>query len=190
MRRKPVSHEEVRIMGGRVVTMPPSACKIKHAPEGYCFVGGATYCYEPIERLWRPLVRQLRKEWPRYLESAEYRARKQQHEQRKRMIYRRRPLPPWPPVPPSIPRHEYRYGTHRCQRCGQAFLLVRGEGIGRYCTNACASKARTAGRTAKRAEARAGRVCQVCGEAIEAFRSTKLYCSTKCRVAEHRAAHA
>lgn len=42
-------------------------------------------------------------------------------------------------------------------------------------------------RAAQRAEARAGRTCPVCGEPFEAQRSTKVYCSTGCRVAADRA---
>jgi hypothetical protein len=38
----------------------------------------------------------------------------------------------------------------------------------------------------RRAAARAGRVCPVCGGQVEARRSTARYCSDKCRVAAHR----
>jgi len=42
-------------------------------------------------------------------------------------------------------------------------------------------------RAVARAAARAGCVCKVCGQPITAARSTRKYCSTKCRVAAHRA---
>jgi hypothetical protein len=41
-------------------------------------------------------------------------------------------------------------------------------------------------REQQRAEARAGRVCPVCGGQVEAQRSTARYCSDRCRVADHR----
>jgi hypothetical protein len=50
-----------------------------------------------------------------------------------------------------------------------------------YCSDKCAAKARTASRSAKRAEAQANRVCAVCGAALELLRSTRRYCSTACR---------
>jgi hypothetical protein len=47
---------------------------------------------------------------------------------------------------------------------------------------------RLAAKSAKRAQARAGRNCLHCGQAIYARRSTKEYCSPKCRSAAHQAA--
>src|SRR5262249_46061687 len=44
-----------------------------------------------------------------------------------------------------------------------------------------------AARTARRAEARAGRTCEHCGMAIEAQRTTKRFCSDIFRVRNHRA---
>jgi hypothetical protein len=42
-------------------------------------------------------------------------------------------------------------------------------------------------RAARRAKARADRTCPVCAGLVEARRSTRRYCSTRCRVAAHRA---
>jgi hypothetical protein len=39
---------------------------------------------------------------------------------------------------------------------------------------------------AARAAARSGRSCERCGEPIEAERSTRRFCSVRCRVAAHR----
>jgi hypothetical protein len=44
-----------------------------------------------------------------------------------------------------------------------------------------------ASRAERRAAARAGRICPVCGERIDAARSTRKFCSTRCRVAAHEA---
>jgi hypothetical protein len=41
-------------------------------------------------------------------------------------------------------------------------------------------------RAEKRAAARAGRGCPVCGEPVHARRSTARYCSTRCRMQAHR----
>jgi predicted nucleic acid-binding Zn ribbon protein len=43
-----------------------------------------------------------------------------------------------------------------------------------------------AARTARRAKARAGRSCPVCGDAVAAERSTRRYCSERCKAAAGR----
>jgi RNA polymerase-binding transcription factor DksA len=83
----------------------------------------------------------------------------------------------------------------RCDRCGGPIEAARHyrieRSVGIYCTYFCAASgrrdryARTQG--AARAAARAGRKCERCGKPIKAARSTKRFCSTKCRVAAFRA---
>jgi hypothetical protein len=81
----------------------------------------------------------------------------------------------------------------RCKRCGKpidaAFYYNR---VGIYCSYDCATSGRrdryAATQGAARAAARAGRRCERCGAPIRAKRSTKRFCSTKCRIAAFRAA--
>ena len=70
----------------------------------------------------------------------------------------------------------------------------------RYCSDACWAEAQevhrpahrrtSAAYTAKRstwhAQARATLQCRRCGAPLDAARSTRLFCSTRCRVADHR----
>ena len=82
-----------------------------------------------------------------------------------------------------------------CARCGRAFATYRVWSRTRYCSNRCAVAARdkmtvvraVAKRSALRAKARANRNCEHCRRPIEGQRSTRKYCSERCRVAHHRA---
>lgn len=103
----------------------------------------------------------------------------------------------------------YRWLTNTCRVCKKKFfnartyrtaprtgyrVVITGKKSSSFCSDACLTKWRKRKRAeqrkeeaATRAEARSGRVCEQCGEPIEAARSTKRYCSIKCRVAAHRA---
>ena len=94
-----------------------------------------------------------------------------------------------------------------CEYCGARYLGLKrgGERRVRVCSNECARRQRNAkqqlwrqwrdrpdyqlinaARTARRADARAGRVCARCGIPIKAARSTRRFCSDICRVKWHR----
>jgi endogenous inhibitor of DNA gyrase (YacG/DUF329 family) len=102
--------------------------------------------------------------------------------------------PLWEPLvdalgTPMPPRFELVEGEP-CRQCGRKFWRnYRSSGF--YCSDRCAAIARrakyAAAQGAARAAARRGRRCEGCGEPIEAARSTKRFCSTRCRVAAHRA---
>ena len=143
---------------------------------------------EPIPALWKPLLRQIAREQKAYIEGplAEMRAYWQQLG-----IGGDGPLP----EPPTLP-HVDLWRKTSCRHCGRGFYRI-GKYLGHVCSEVCARKAalpglkrkiarQTAARSKKRAEARAGRSCLVCGEPMEAKRSTKRYCSERCRVAAHR----
>jgi hypothetical protein len=91
-----------------------------------------------------------------------------------------------------------------CEHCGRRYLGVKLKGNRRVstCSDHCEHERckaverrwrKDAGittsnalRTARRAEVRAGRVCEHCGVPIEAARSTKRFCSDICRVRHSR----
>jgi len=98
-----------------------------------------------------------------------------------------------------------------CEYCGARYLGLRrgGDHRVRVCSNECARRLHNAKqrlwrqrrgpsdyqlinavRTARRAEARAGRVCAHCGIPIKATRSTRRFCSSLCRIRAYRASHA
>lgn len=86
------------------------------------------------------------------------------------------------------------YGReYRCHQCGTRFLAPDLPGtMARVCSAKCleergikGQQASNAARTKQRAEARTGRTCEHCGEAIEAARSTRRFCSDLCRVRAH-----
>jgi hypothetical protein len=78
-----------------------------------------------------------------------------------------------------------------CRQCDGEFFS-KGKHT-KYCTDACATKARNESkiesRSWERKHARAGRTCMVCGEPFDAQRFSKRFCSGKCRVAAHRRRH-
>lgn len=170
MRQKPITRDEVRISGYSILTMPERG------------VAG----HRAVDRLWQPLVRELGAERDAYLASDEW--------QGQRIVPwtgmpRRLPEPPHVPLPHERPSE--------CRVCRKTFFQAHGrysKPRASFCTDACIAQWRRVKRadqrrqdSARRAAARADRVCAVCGEAIEAARSTRRYCSTKCRVAAHRA---
>ena len=105
---------------------------------------------------------------------------------------------------------EFSMGVAReyvCEYCGARYLGLKrgGDHRVRVCSNECARRRYNAnqrlwrqrrgrpdyqlinaGRTARRAEARAGRVCARCGIPIKGARSTRRFCSSICRVRAHR----
>ena len=90
---------------------------------------------------------------------------------------------------PMPPRYELRE-AEPCRQCGRKYWRNYRSG-GVYCSDRCAALARRAKyattQGAARAAARAGRKCEGCGEPLRAARSTKRFCSVRCRVAAFRA---
>jgi hypothetical protein len=106
-------------------------------------------------------------------------------------------------VKPEIP--EFDGFEYHCQQCDRRFLSGRLHGNQvPLCSNRCERDRQNAwrrrwrernpadyrlinaARTARRAEARAGRMCEHCGTPIAAARSTKRFCSDVCRVRHSR----
>jgi hypothetical protein len=85
-------------------------------------------------------------------------------------------------------------GPCTCRHCGREFLRVR-HGSPHYCSDRCVRGAHHVRVTAQslttseaRAAARANRICERCGTPLVSQRSTRRFCSIRCRVANHRAA--
>jgi hypothetical protein len=74
-----------------------------------------------------------------------------------------------------------------CRHCRCTFL---GQPNTAYCTEVCVQQAANARQNEQRGtarqKAREGRHCLGCHEPLTAQRSTKRYCSARCRVAAHR----
>ena len=169
MRHKPVSRDEVRFNGRDITTLPTDS------------VRAGKYGLEAIPRLWAPLLRSLKRA---------------QAAQNKR--WAEQGIPVGKPNPPRAPEPHWHAVVYRCQQCRRKFYRAP-HASGRWCSDVCATKAekqrRAVGiaavvkaRSKERAEARAGRKCETCGEPIKAKRSTMRYCSVRCRVAAHRTA--
>ncbi len=80
----------------------------------------------------------------------------------------------------------------RCPCCKREYVVFNHAGRFRgCCSERCERRRKNAGRvralSERRAEARAGRLCNHCGGPIDAARSTKRFCSPRCRVAAFRA---
>jgi hypothetical protein len=120
---------------------------------------------ETVRELWEPLLRSLRRV-------------------NKRVLIR---LPQ--------PRTQWRWSDkpETCRHCQRQFYRTRYSPLTAYCSDQCVSAVHSAAfvkaRSEQRAAAREGRKRKVCGEPIEAQRSTMRFCSVRCRVASHRASH-
>jgi endogenous inhibitor of DNA gyrase (YacG/DUF329 family) len=150
MRTKPVRREEVRVKGAGsrayIATLPVDSVEKDEWGR-----------YEPIKRLWAPLLRSLRHaDCPM---PYSYHARTCPHCGRKFF---------------GIYRSTDRYCSDRCVE------TVHSQ------ARAMRSQRQSQATSQARAAARAALTCETCGEPIEAQRATMRFCSTKCRVAAHR----
>jgi hypothetical protein len=192
LRSEPVRRDEVRIYrkfnrGGDPqwrVTMPLGTYRLEERGKySRCFVGDRA--------LWQPLMDEL---------AAQYGAEDE--------YWRRRGL-----AARSQPRALPSFGIsflmgfeYECEHCGARFLAYKlADNVVRLCSNKCERERTTAQQRAwreanprqdyyrqyhrkrdqQRAEARADRHCEQCGVTIEAARSTKRFCSGRCRVRAH-----
>jgi ribosomal protein S14 len=177
MRRKSITRNEVRIRGFEIQTMPEDSVRSRKW----------TWRVEPIERLWKPLVAELTREW-----EADAPRRQAHREELRRVVPM---LKLGADEPPRMPYPTTGFAT-RCRHCERRFYRSR-RSLSRYCTDACAKAAAAALRAPRiaemikakseaRANARADRKCWRCGDPIAALRGTKKFCSTKCRMGYHR----
>jgi endogenous inhibitor of DNA gyrase (YacG/DUF329 family) len=173
MRRKPVRRDEVRFNGRTITTAPVDA------------VGAYEWGHPAgvILRLWAPMLRELnhaqRKEWESYAEA------------RKKFAGSGTGAPEPITLPGS---YELTMAPAPCRQCGRRFWRNHRSANGAFCSDHCAAFARrgkyAATRSKERAAARSSRRCEneACGRPIEAERSTKRFCSVRCRVAAFRGA--
>ena len=174
MRRKPVTRDEVRFDGwSHITTLPVDAVRKKSKTK--------FYDYEIIRRLWTPLLRQLNQ-----AKKQEWQSEPKEHRGK---FY-------------SIEYPEVGWRTRFCRHCEKPFYdaFIRdaaGHRHSTYCSDRCMSLAHAPRRAAwlaefvkarsqQRAEARADLTCQACGKPLKAERSTRKFCSGRCRVAAHR----
>ena len=174
LRREPVRRDEVRIycrLGVLRITMPVGTYLLEERGEyrSQNFVG------DPA--LWRPLMDELATQYAAHDESC-----------------RRFGLPVRSPT--ALPKPEIFWGVeYACGQCGAQFVAHKFAGNRvPICSDRCARERRVAQQRQwheaapqyrQRAEARAGRTCEQCGAAIEAARSTKRFCSDRCRIRAH-----
>jgi hypothetical protein len=205
LRSEPVRREEVLITecDWRLLTMPIGTFRLEERPTtwgiGHQLVGDAA--------LWQSLLDELA-----VALAAEIESRRRSREELLRQdpsfarFMSNRP-------PPVCPKPEFYVGSgnwrpreYVCEHCARRYLggALRGNHRVCVCSNRCAHARRNAQqrrwrdeigcwndnvkRTARRAEARAGRACEHCGVPIAAARSTKRFCSAICRVRHHREA--
>lgn len=178
MRTKPIHRDEIRFNGGRITTLPIDSVRESKS----------SFRPEPIKRLWAPLLRSLnrarRKTWEKYKKDWD----QQRGEAMKQGVWGFKE-----PRPPEPVRYPYPaiYGSHQeCRHCGREFLRVHWSGHA-FCSDRCASRARSTAqsraKSSARARKRAEQKCLRCGAPLKAQRSTMRFCSTRCRVAAHRA---
>jgi hypothetical protein len=162
MRRNPVTRSEIRFNGHCISTLPVDAVRKEEFGR-----------IVPLLELWAPLLCSLTRwrrrddAWAQFF-NAIGSPRKSQM-----------PRYVWPE-----PR------LCSCPRCGREFYRVRGKA--RYCSDVCTKASRAVrneamakSRSETRAAARADRHCARGNEPIMAQRSTREFCSVRCRVAAH-----
>jgi hypothetical protein len=177
MRCTPVRRDEIRFNGSRITTLPLDSLRADKWGR-----------LDSIPRLWAPLVRSLN------------RAQKRDWDSRAavREAASGAGISGFKPPRPIIIPQPYQAGLCTCQQCGAEFYRAW-RGSRRYCSDNCAHEAdrihraqhnadMVRERSEARAAARSGQTCIVCGEPLEAARSTKRTCSDRCRTAAHRLA--
>jgi hypothetical protein len=180
LRTAPVTRDEVRIIAPFTIgTLPADACQ----PPGIW--GG----WEPIAGLFEALIEELRKQYDAWLPADV--ARREAVNAIPGFRFR---LGPPPPFEARVlwPRNSFSY-PRRCRCCGREFFNT-GLVTGACCSDHCMAKryrasvtTRNAARSAERREARAQLVCRHCGKPLDAQRSSRRYCSGRCRIAALRA---
>jgi hypothetical protein len=178
LRREPVRRDEVRIylrLGEPRITMPVGTYRLEERGKyhtGY-FVG------DPA--LWQSLIEELAT----------------QHSPRDE-DWQRMALPVSGPA--RLPKPEISWGLeYICEQCGARFLAHKLAGnMVRLCSDKCARERGVSqerqwretappgpyrrNRSQQRAAVRADRTCEQCGVAIKAARSTRRFCSRRCRI--------
>jgi hypothetical protein len=179
MRRNPVRRDEISFNGSRITTLPPDSLRADKWGR-----------LDSIPRLWVPLVRSLNRTQKRDWDS-----RAAMRETASRAGIRGFQ----PPRSITIPQpYQAGLGPCTCEQCGREFYRAK-HGSRRYCSDDCAAAAGRAHRAQHNTEmvrerseartaARSGQTCIICGEPLEAARSTRRTCSDRCRTAAHRRA--
>jgi hypothetical protein len=184
MRTAPVRRDEVRIDAQwRIRTLPADACRRIRYP--------ARYGYDAIPELFTPLVEELRQERVAWLADWQAQSAAATGIDRAFMMLaagepkiRRRlnslePRIPWPDGYPVFCRHCKREFFHRFRARPGAFCSDR-------CIAAHKNATHIAQLSQARRAARADRVCEQCDAPLDAARSSKRYCSNRCRTAALR----
>ncbi len=205
LRAEPVRRDEVLIKpwSWELATMPTGTFRVELRHHASTITGHAWTWHWLVgdPDLWRPLLDRL---------AVEMAAERALHEQ-----WRRASPALWGAAPKEkpLPKPEFLHSAtadalreYDCEHCGARHLrhALKGPRVC-VCSNRCERerhKARqrqrrkdtppnyravNAKRTARRAAARTGLVCEHCGQSFEASRSTRRFCSDICRVWWHRA---
>lgn len=200
IRNEPVRRDEVLV--GRyaqprfdwardwtIMTMPERTYRL----EDNCYVG--------IEGLWEQLLEELKAE--REAEIPRLKARRDERANKGRLH------PSWKwetPAEPLAKMYDYRVREYACDECGTIYLsheYARWKDW-RFCSDRCKRAHHAAhnrayfqdhprdssmvnrARTERRRGVREDRECETCGAYLNGERSSKKFCSDKCRVAAHR----
>src|SRR5262249_54413943 len=138
MRRKPVTRSEIRFDGECITTLPVDAVREEMRKNVY---GTFSPSFEPIRKLWAPLLRALN--------GASKRDYEQAVQSRKDTIVAgasflaRHDMEPWEPIRCPEP-YRADAGPDTCRRCGRDFYRSN---AGRrrnatFCSDACAAASR------------------------------------------------
>jgi hypothetical protein len=159
--------------------------------------------YVGVEGLWGPLLTELRAEREGAIPKL-----KARHDQTEKWAAGWRPPIKWkPPAEPNARMASHCVREYVCRECGTIYLsreYVRSGDL-RVCSDRCKRAHHAAhnrayfrdnprdssmvnqARAKRREKAREGKKCETCGASMDAERSSKKFCSGKCRVAAHRA---
>jgi hypothetical protein len=156
MKQKAITREEVRLnKQGAIATLPKRGCRIRTRKLGRGYV---LVTYVAVEKLWRPLLRQLKATLPQ----------PRGNEPLNCVICKKRFFHATPEGHP---------GYFSADVCSDKCVVERRSMVGRL---------RRREQANERQMDLSDRTCLHCGEPIQANRNTKRYCSERCRVAAHR----
>jgi hypothetical protein len=174
LRNSPVERDEVSIRNGQIRTLPINACVLDE--NGFPRL---------VDHLFEELVEELTREWKAKEETLEERQLKVGLAMAQLLEDAHREAKPGLSSP---------WCPRQCRACGKWFFCAFGHTRMRFCSDRCIAageKTVISGYVARRSATRQrGRStkCAHCGASMEAARSSRKFCSPRCRVAAFRAA--
>jgi hypothetical protein len=180
LRNSPVERDEVSIKGGQIRTLPVNACRL----EGYN--------PDCVEHLFEDLVAELHREWEEEGGQSGIKIYHDIKEGTRSKHFAVEAVKRWKEREPRMPFPSWVQYPQQCRACGKWFFCADGHTKMRFCSDPCIAAGERAvvtayvqSRSVSRERGRRNK-CEQCGGPLESSRSSRRYCSGRCRTAAHR----